>query len=36
MAVCKGNADLLLALNTALAAIRRDGTLAKLETRWFE
>ncbi len=36
MAVCKGNAELLQSLNTALAAIRSDGTLAKLENRWFE
>lgn len=36
MAVCKGNAGLLGSLNSALDAIRRDGTLASLETRWFE
>lgn len=36
MAVCKGNALLLTTLNTTLDAIRRDGTLASLETRWFE
>jgi polar amino acid transport system substrate-binding protein len=36
MAVCKGNEGLLLQLDTALAAIARDGTLAMLETRWFE
>jgi ABC-type amino acid transport substrate-binding protein len=36
MAVCKGNGALLSTLNTAIAAIRRDGTLASLEDRWFE
>jgi polar amino acid transport system substrate-binding protein len=36
MAVCKGNADLLGALDAALAAMRSDGTLALYETRWFE
>lgn len=36
MAVCKGNDALLVQLNAALAAIGRDGTLALLETRWFE
>ncbi len=36
MAVCKGNTDLLATLNTALDAMRRDGTLASLENRWFE
>lgn len=36
MAVCKGNRQLLATLNTALDAIRRDGTLASLEDRWFE
>ncbi len=36
MAVCKGNSDLLNALNAALDAMRRDGTLASLESRWFE
>jgi polar amino acid transport system substrate-binding protein len=36
MAVCKGNAELLQTLNTALSDIRSDGTLAALETRWFE
>lgn len=36
MAVCKGNEELLRQLDTALAAIARDGTLAMLETRWFE
>lgn len=36
MAVCKGNEDLLGALDAALAAMRRDGTLALLENRWFE
>jgi ABC-type amino acid transport substrate-binding protein len=36
MAVCKGNEDLLGALDAALAAMRSDGTLALLETRWFE
>lgn len=36
MAVCKGNSELLTTLNTALDGIRRDGTLASLETRWFE
>lgn len=36
MAVCKGNTDLLDTLNGALDAMRRDGTLASLEARWFE
>ena len=36
MAVCKGNDDLRLQLDTALADIARDGTLAMLESRWFE
>lgn len=36
MAVCKGNDALLTTLNTALEGIRRDGTLASLENRWFE
>mgnify|MGYP001081097242 CR=1 FL=1 len=36
MAVCKGNTELLASLNTALEAMRRDGTLASLEDRWFE
>ncbi|WP_333816946.1 transporter substrate-binding domain-containing protein [Tabrizicola sp.] len=36
MAVCKGNGSLLAALNTAIGAIRDDGTLASFETRWFE
>ena len=36
IAVCKGNADLLNSLNAALDAIRADGTLATLESRWFD
>jgi polar amino acid transport system substrate-binding protein len=36
MAVCKGNSSLLASLNSAIDAIRADGTLANLETRWFE
>jgi polar amino acid transport system substrate-binding protein len=36
MAVCKGNRELLGALDAALAAMREDGTLALIETRWFE
>jgi ABC-type amino acid transport substrate-binding protein len=36
MAVCKGNEGLLVQLDTALAAIAFDGTLAMLENRWFE
>ncbi|MFN3575648.1 MAG: transporter substrate-binding domain-containing protein [Tabrizicola sp.] len=36
MAVCKGNAELLGRLDAALDAMRRDGTLASLENRWFE
>lgn len=36
MAVCKGNSDLLDRLNAAIDAMRRDGTLASLEVRWFE
>lgn len=35
MAVCKGN-PLLDSLNAALGAMRDDGTIAALETRWFE
>ena len=36
MAVCKGNSSLLGSLNAALETMRRDGTLASLENRWFE
>lgn len=36
MALCKGNSALLTTLNSALEGIRRDGTLASLEDRWFE
>lgn len=36
MAVCKGNTQLLNSLNAALDELRRDGTLASLESRWFE
>jgi ABC-type amino acid transport substrate-binding protein len=36
MAVCKGNAGLLVQLNAALAAMSHDGTLATFENRWFE
>lgn len=36
MAVCKGNTDLLDRLNAAIDAMRRDGTLASLEARWFD
>lgn len=36
MAVCRGNTDLLGRLDGALDAMRRDGTLARLENRWFE
>jgi polar amino acid transport system substrate-binding protein len=36
MAVCKGNTELLVTLNGAIDAMRRDGTLASLEARWFE
>ncbi len=35
MAVCKGNIDLLDTLNAALDGMRADGTLATLESRWF-
>lgn len=35
MAVCKGNVALLDTLNTALDAMRADGTLQGFETRWF-
>jgi len=35
MAVCRGNTDLLDALNAALDAMRADGTLDILEDRWF-
>lgn len=36
MAVCRGNDSLLGSLNAALDSMRRDGTLASLENRWFE
>lgn len=36
MAVCKGNSRLLDQLNAALDELRRDGTLASLEDRWFQ
>jgi polar amino acid transport system substrate-binding protein len=36
MAVCQGNTDLLDSLNSALDAMRSDGTLEILETRWFD
>lgn len=36
MAVCKGNTDLLDSLNAALDAMRADGTLAALESRWLD
>jgi ABC-type amino acid transport substrate-binding protein len=36
MAVCKGNSDLLDSLNAALDAMHTDGTLAALESRWFQ
>lgn len=36
MAVCKGNTELLDSLNAALNSMQADGTLASLETRWFE
>ncbi|NHB75237.1 transporter substrate-binding domain-containing protein [Rhodobacter calidifons] len=36
MAVCKGNTELLGRLDGALDAMRRDGTLARPENRWFE
>ena len=36
VAVCKGNEGLLGALDAAIAALRHNGTLALLETRWFE
>jgi ABC-type amino acid transport substrate-binding protein len=35
MAVCQGNTDLLDSLNTALNAMRADGTIDALEDRWF-
>jgi polar amino acid transport system substrate-binding protein len=35
MAVCKGNANLLDSLNAALDAMRADGSIATLESRWF-
>ncbi|MBL9052648.1 MAG: amino acid ABC transporter substrate-binding protein [Tabrizicola sp.] len=35
MAVCKGNAQLLDSLNAALDAMRGDGTLEEIESRWF-
>lgn len=35
MAVCKGNAQLLDRLNAALDAMRTDGTLGEIESRWF-
>jgi ABC-type amino acid transport substrate-binding protein len=36
IAVCRGNADLLSALNLALSAIVEDGTFDRLEHRWFQ
>lgn len=36
MAVCKGNAPLLISLNTALEAMRADGTIDDLEMLWFK
>lgn len=36
MAVCKGNTDLLDSLNAALKEMAADGTLAALESRWFD
>ena len=36
MAVCQGNTDLLDSLNAALDAMRADGTLETLESRWFD
>lgn len=35
MAVCRGNTDLLDSLNSALNAMRADGTLETLDNRWF-
>lgn len=35
MAVCKGNTQLLDSLNAALDAMRADGTLEMIESRWF-
>jgi ABC-type amino acid transport substrate-binding protein len=35
MAVCKGNATLLGQLNAALADMTADGTIERLESRWF-
>lgn len=35
MAVCKGNTALLESLNSALDAMRAEGTLERLESRWF-
>jgi ABC-type amino acid transport substrate-binding protein len=36
MAVCIGNTTLLDSLNAALDAMRADGTLQVIETRWFQ
>ncbi|MGL4234559.1 substrate-binding periplasmic protein [Tabrizicola sp.] len=36
IAVCRGNTELLGALNTAYTSIVADGTFDALETRWFE
>lgn len=36
MAVCIGNTALLDSLNAALDAMRSDGTLQQIETRWFQ
>jgi ABC-type amino acid transport substrate-binding protein len=35
MAVCRGNTQLLDSLNAALDALRADGTLDEIESRWF-
>ncbi|WP_312064627.1 cystine ABC transporter substrate-binding protein [Pantoea septica] len=35
VALCKGNDDLLNAVNQAIAAMQKDGSLAKLSEKWF-
>jgi polar amino acid transport system substrate-binding protein len=36
IAVCHTNTDLLAKINAGLAAIKADGTIAKLDTKWLK